>query len=319
MKRNTGLRLITGASMILGLALILMLRELLTVYVVDVFLGVVLFFAVFEVMRATKAKDKGVKAHYVYAYLGAAFLMFFIGNVISDSFGFWMHVGSQIAILFIFIVYTFLMYYVDTAFIKQCKLKKLKLSTECWKVLLAYLKIIGYPAAFIYALFAINHFDGLAPASIRMGLFCLLLVFVISAATDTFAYAVGVTLKGPKLCPKISPKKTWSGAVGGLFGGVLGTLTLVLLVSTEKQFGIYFLDKGIDAWWGLVVFGFIGLIGSIAVQAGDIFASFIKRKHEIKDFGKILPGHGGVMDRVDGQIFCALFIFIVMSIICFLL
>lgn len=317
--KNIHKRILTGISMIAGLILALVFREFLTVYIFDAVLLVILFFSVFEVMRATKTKDRGIKYHYVFAYLAFAYLTFFAGTIIKTPFGLLLHFIAQIIILLVFITYTFFMYYVDTAFIKQCKLKKLSIGAECRRIICGYLKVIGYPASFIYALFALNHFGSAAPTEINISLIAILLVFVISATTDTFAYIVGITLKGPKLCPKISPKKTWSGAVGGLFGGVLGSLTLLLIISSSPAIGDFFLTKGIDWIWALVLFGLIGLFGSVTVQVGDIFASFIKRKYGVKDYGKILPGHGGVMDRVDGNIFCAVFIFLVMSIICFIL
>ena len=315
-------RVLTGTALILGLTLMLLSREL-TVYLFDILLLVMLFFAVFEVMRATKAKEKGLKLHYAFCYLSAAYIAFFIGNIITPSFGYWVQIAVQLVVLAVFLIYTFFMYYVDQTFVKQCKLKKLKIGKECWRIILGYLKIIGYPSAFIFALFALNRFNTMSPPEINMGLFVLLLVFVIGAMTDTFAFLVGITLKGPKLCPKISPKKTWSGAVGGVFGGMIGALTLMLIYSipslTEGVFGAYFYDAGINAIWGVVLFGLIGLVGSVLVQLGDIFASYIKRKYELKDFGKILPGHGGVMDRIDGHMFCAVFIFVTMSIVCFII
>jgi len=320
-KRTVQLRILTGMSIFAGLALMLFLREL-TVYIFDILLLVILFFAVFEVMRATKAKDRGIKYHYVYVYLACAYIMFFVGTILDPAFGFWAHIIAQLAVLLVFVVYTFFMYYVDTAFIKKCRLKKAKVGTESWRVVLQYLKIIGYPASLIYGFFALNHFTGVLPAefaSINMGLFGLLLVFVIAASSDTCAYAVGNIIKGPKLCPKISPGKTWSGTIAGLFGGVLGSLILLLIFSTDPAFGDFFLSIGINADLGLVVFGLIGLFGSVVTQAAGLFASKLKRKYKINDYGKILPGHGGVMDRVDGQIACAVFIFLVLSIICFIL
>lgn len=305
--------------MVFGLVLALFLRAMLGADFFDAFLLAILFFSVYEVMRATKAKDRGIKYHYVFIFLVIAYLVFFVGNTLDQRFGLLGHILAQLVIILIFIIYTFFMYYVDSGYIKQCMLKKKNVGSESRQVVIDYLKIIAYPTAFIFALFLISHMDDAAPSNISIGLLGLVLVFVISAATDTFAYAVGITLKGPKLCPKISPKKTWAGAIGGLFGGVIGSLTLLLIASSDPALGSYFLGKGIDANWALVVFGVIGLLGSIATQAGDIFASFIKRRHGVKDYGKILPGHGGVMDRIDGNIFCAVFILIALTIICYIL
>ena len=305
--------------MLAGLALALTLRQFLTKYIFDAVLFTGLVFAVLEIMRATKAKDKDIKYHYIFGYFAAAYAVFFIGSIITPAFSLLMQLLAQILVLFVFLIYTYLMYYVDTKFVKQCKLKKKSSGKACFRVLGGYLKIIGYPGAFIYALFALNHFNSAASYK-HIGLFALLLVFVIAMATDTFAYLVGITLKGPKLCPKISPKKTWSGAVGGVFGGIIGAYALLLIFSTGSSFDAFFQgEKGINVILMQVLIVLIGLIGSVVSQFGDIYASWIKRKHGIKDFGKILPGHGGVMDRIDGHIACALFILMTMSIICFIL
>jgi len=313
-------RVLTGSAMILGLALSLMIREFLGAEFFDAFLLLILFFAVYEVMRATKAKDRGVKYHYVFAYLVFAYLAFWLGTF--APFDYWMHLATQLAVLLVFLVYTYFMYYVDTDTIRQCRLHKQNVGAECRSIIIEYLKVIGYPAAFVYMLFAINHMgigSDFLTEKVNIGLFGLLLVFVISASTDTLAFAVGKTLKGPKLCPKISPKKTWSGAVGGLFGGVLGTLTLIWIYSRNTAFQTFFSERGFYTVEVQILFIIVGLLGSVVVQAGDIFASYIKRRHGIKDFGKILPGHGGVMDRMDGNIVCAAFVFFVLCIIVYIL
>ncbi|MGL3605613.1 phosphatidate cytidylyltransferase [Rhizobium sp. G187] len=120
-----------------------------------------------------------------------------------------------------------------------------------------------------------------------LGLIAMLFVFVVVWATDILAYFVGRAIGGPKLAPRISPGKTWSGAIGGALAGVSGG---VLLATS------YFQDVG--AW----VVG-IALALSISSQIGDLFESFIKRRFGVKDSSHLIPGHGGVMDRVDGLVF----------------
>lgn len=138
----------------------------------------------------------------------------------------------------------------------------------------------------------------------------LVLLFIVSPFTDMFAFFVGVTVKGPKLCPTISPKKTISGAIGGLLGGMLGGL----LVFGLAKSGIFDFIKlspinfNIDILHYLI----IGFLGSIFTQSGDLVASAVKRKVGQKDFGKLLPGHGGVMDRIDGMMFTAMLIYLYM-------
>lgn len=124
-----------------------------------------------------------------------------------------------------------------------------------------------------------NH-DGAA------GLVWLLLVFIIVWATDIAAYFAGRRFGGPKLMPKVSPKKTWSGAIGGAVAAVvLGGL-----------FGWYFPVLPMMAVLGLA------LVLSVFSQAGDLFESWIKRRFAVKDSSNLIPGHGGFLDRMDGLI-----------------
>lgn len=117
---------------------------------------------------------------------------------------------------------------------------------------------------------------------------------------DTFAYWFGSMIGGKKLCPSISPKKTVAGFVGGLFGGMLVAVIMFLLF---EQFALFskagyvpFTDA---SWKSALIYLAIGLVGAVAGQLGDLAASRIKRALGVKDFGKIFPGHGGVMDRFD--------------------
>ncbi len=127
----------------------------------------------------------------------------------------------------------------------------------------------------------------------------LLLSFVVSPLSDTFAYLVGSLIGGKKLCPKLSPKKTWSGAIGGTVGGIVGALIVYFIFTPKVNFFS-------PALW----FAFVGFTASIVNVFGDLFESYIKRKVGIKDMGKILPGHGGVMDRIDGTVFAVVWIYL---------
>ena len=126
----------------------------------------------------------------------------------------------------------------------------------------------------------------------------LLFVALIGAwATDIFAYFVGVTIGKHKLCPKISPKKSVEGSIGGVIG-VVTFITLyckLLLAQWVPAFGQV-------PVWAYILFG---LACGIMSQVGDLTASLIKRHFGIKDYGKIFPGHGGVLDRFDSLIFVA--------------
>ena len=115
------------------------------------------------------------------------------------------------------------------------------------------------------------------------------LVFIIAWGTDTFAYVFGMLFGKHKLCPSLSPKKTIEGSIGGIIGAI--GLTYLYIKYLE-----------IDAYWAFLLIAFIG---SIVAQIGDLTASKIKRVTGIKDFGFIMPGHGGVLDRFDSILFIA--------------
>jgi len=250
------------------------------------------------------------------------------------SFPFWMHVVLQLVCLGIFAFYTFLMNYTDKDFNKEATLKKIKPSKYAGKTVLEFLCIVGYPLIMLFLLLPLNHLDKWASVVLAsgetvmfadldvkfamVGTLALMLVFVISCFTDTFAYIVGCTLKGPKLMPKVSPKKTISGAIAGLFGGIIGAL-LVILVMVQDQSPLQnYLTVQIGSSAAVQAsFAALGLAGAIATQAGDLFASWLKRRANAKDFGKLLPGHGGVMDRLDGICFNTVLVWFAFMIIVF--
>ena len=141
----------------------------------------------------------------------------------------------------------------------------------------------------------------------------LLLIFVISPVADTFAFVVGSILKGRKLCPNISPKKTVSGAIGGAVFGTGATLLIYWLYTLCG--GTLVLRFG-AGWAGTnwLFLTAVGLFGSVLTEFGDLVESVIKRSCGIKDMGKILPGHGGVLDRIDGTLFASTFVYIMFAL-----
>ncbi|SHG11162.1 phosphatidate cytidylyltransferase [Kaistia soli DSM 19436] len=119
------------------------------------------------------------------------------------------------------------------------------------------------------------------------GFQALLVLLVLVWGTDSFAFFAGRSIGGPKLWPRVSPKKTWSGSIGGLVGGVAAALVAAAL-------------SGVAVTIGLAV---LLVFLSLASQAGDLFESAVKRHFNKKDSSGIIPGHGGMMDRVDGLVF----------------
>lgn len=127
----------------------------------------------------------------------------------------------------------------------------------------------------------------------KVGRVRMMLPFVIAFSSDTGAYFVGTFLGKNKLVPHISPKKTVEGAVGGVIAGGVFALLFGLILKSAG-FGVHLLS--------LTVFG---LVGSVVAQLGDLTFSAFKRQYSIKDYGNILPGHGGVLDRFDSIYYLA--------------
>ena len=157
--------------------------------------------------------------------------------------------------------------------------------------------LIGYIFLFFsfYSVFELrNNFPG--------DYFYLLLITTICIATDVGGYIFGKTFKGPKLT-KISPNKTYSGMMGGLF------LSIILTSIFINYFDL--IQKKIE--FTMEIF-FIVLLVSAVSQIGDIVISYFKRLSKIKNTGKIIPGHGGLLDRIDGMIFAFPFSYIILSL-----
>ena len=127
----------------------------------------------------------------------------------------------------------------------------------------------------------------------------LLLAFVISPVSDTFAYFIGSKIGGKKLCPRLSPKKTWSGAIGGTIGGMIFALIAGLIVRPN-----------LNVFSPAIFYLLVGLVASVVNIFGDLAESYIKRRMGIKDMGKIMPGHGGVLDRIDGTMFVVVVLYV---------
>jgi phosphatidate cytidylyltransferase len=127
------------------------------------------------------------------------------------------------------------------------------------------------------------------------GFAAMLFIFAVVWATDILAYFIGRAVGGPKLAPSISPGKTWSGAIGGALSAVIaGTLVHMAFFS-------------LNGLWVPI----IALVLSAFSQIGDLFESFIKRRFGAKDSSRLIPGHGGVMDRVDGLVFACFAAFLI--------
>ncbi|MEK1855501.1 MAG: phosphatidate cytidylyltransferase [Phyllobacterium sp.] len=131
------------------------------------------------------------------------------------------------------------------------------------------------------------------------GFATILFIFAVVWATDIFAYFNGRALGGPKLAPRFSPNKTWAGAIGGAAAGVAAGVTCAAFITPA----------------GGVPIPLIALLLSIIAQIGDLGESWVKRKFGVKDSSHLIPGHGGVMDRVDGLVAAAALLYVIGAIL----
>ncbi len=179
-------------------------------------------------------------------------------------------VGSAILIMFTYV----------------CSFATVKASQAAFTFLGIY--YVAIPLSFLYQIRIID----------RYGIYLFILLFVCSWIADTFAYFTGVLIGRHKLVPHLSPKKSVEGAIGGVVGAAVIGLIYGLIL--ENITGI---KAGIP-------FTIISAIGAFISIFGDLAASAIKRNYDIKDYGNLIPGHGGILDRFDSMIFVAPIIYI---------
>lgn len=274
-------RLFSGLFYIWVIVAFFLLRRFIDYRLFDILLFLFCSIGTFEVARAVR-----IKTDTLTFVLSVIFGILFVPLYFFAQYYFYKRLGYIIAILFIV-----LMLFVQSV-IYLIKNKD-DGNGFIWRILPFF-----YPSALMLPFLLLNDHK-------TSGLFPLVLIFVISPASDTFAYLVGMIYnkikkgKAKKLCPKISPKKTVAGGIGGLIGGVVAGLIVYFIYKPN-------IDFFSPVLWVIVV----GLISSVLNTIGDLVESYIKRKVGIKDMGRLIPGHGGVMDRIDGTTFVALTVYL---------
>lgn len=307
-------RILTSAYIVIGLILIFLSR-MLTPYIFDIAFGALAVIGAVEVARVMERAHK-----YNTIFLVGSFpALLYVGFVLAINFNLaWQY---YLIIVLGLIVFMFLLSFLLTLCLKKQTSRERskyqvedKLAKYALKKAINTSVILVYPTLLFASLFILNHINSLsiseAIVSSPFDYYLLLTVVLVTVFTDTFAMLIGSTVKGPKLCPLISPNKTISGAVGGLCGGVAAAFIVYGFFTINSSFISAFND--VMAVWMVAI---IGIIGSVVSQCGDIFASALKRRAYVKDYGTLFPGHGGVMDRVDGLIWNAAFVLIFTLII----
>lgn len=153
--------------------------------------------------------------------------------------------------------------------------------------------------SFVYMVRSVNNGDNLM-YGYNMGFYFVWFIIISAWFSDTGAYFVGVLIGKHKIFPRLSPKKTIEGCLGGVVVTIIGFVL----------YGLLLVHFNVVDETAVVLMGCLGLIGSVVAQIGDLVASAIKRNNDIKDYGKLIPGHGGIMDRFDSIIFVSPMIYI---------
>ncbi len=291
-------RAITSVYIVLAsvLAILSKLIPVVGDYIFDVFILGVTIVAAFEICKIMEANNKKLNRLFASFYCVVNYIVLLI-CVNFDKIDFYETLLIEVAVLVLYWVVTLLV-----EFFKDQKTPAKEHLITSLNTLLACI----YPSFLFCLLVNFNH--------INIELFSLifiLIIFLITWLTDTFAYLVGRTFKGPKLAPKISPNKTISGAVGGLLGGMAGAMLIYLLAYNVPQLSTILSMYNLT-WWQFLL---IGMFGSVFGQMGDLFESKLKRNAGVKDSGNIFPGHGGMLDRIDAMIFISTFVYIVIFFI----
>lgn len=289
-------RLLTGLFVVALVVGFTMLRMVHLAFF-DAFVLLLMFISGFELIKARKQQGKTLFERLIILYP----IPVFVGYVFTDT------LLSALIIQLVSLLVIFLVCVGIEIIIYAVQRKNGFAPVETSNLLCVTKDTMGvllYPLTIISFLFMINHFGQYFNIN-NIGYVLIILTFGVSMITDTFAYIFGMLFGKNKarFAPEISPKKSVAGAVAGLIGGfITGIVCWVLFYHLDL------LNTGITTTLStansLALFSMVGLVGSIATQFGDLLASAVKRKAGLKDYSNILPGHGGVMDRIDGEIFC---------------
>lgn len=239
--------------------------------------------AVYEIEKVTQIKNKALMV------VSLAFAALFCLN---ESFGFVEVSYSVVLSVYVLIMLTIMLIGYDI--------------TKFEHVASAFFASVSVPFAFSIFVYLrdINENSG-GKFSKTEGVYLILLVLVCSWLTDVFAYFTGRAFGKHKLCPKISPKKTVEGAIGGII--IPAVINIIVLAVFEK----FFFDGTVIPYWAMLI---ISPVLSVASMLGDLSASTIKRNFGVKDFSNLIPGHGGIMDRFDSCLFVLPAIYVIVNL-----
>ncbi len=253
-------RLIFGA---LGIVAALLVLIFCSVKVISVCVGVIALIGMYEFFKVTGLLKNKTRATYI-SFCFAVFLYAFAilrGSFLQENF-------MLLIAVYIFALMVSMVFFHSNSTFSDAALSFLGTS---------YISIF-----FLHIIFIRQS---------ELGILNIWLIFISAWATDTFAYFAGRTLGKHKLCPKVSPKKTVEGAIGGTLGCVICICVYAYLCGKCKGMSVDYVSAFIFA-----------VLTAVFSQLGDLAASCIKREYGVKDYGNLIPGHGGILDRFDSAL-----------------
>ena len=306
-------RFLTGIAIIAVLVLVFFSRSL-TLYIFDVFVGLL---AILAGLEFSKLLTK--MGYYNFSIIIGIFpTLFYLSFMLSTYF--------QLPLYLVLVIIVALMLVLNLGLflfsiifkkktLNEMKIRGIRTSLTTYSFQKSTQTMFGmfYPTFMFMLLVIINRCEELSYMFTKasgfegiLSFFVLLLAFLIPIITDTFAYLTGSLIRGKKLCPNISPNKTISGAIGGVIWTVVVVVVLYSILNTIGAYNQMFQTLNLSIW-ALII---MSIVASISCQLGDIFESALKRKANVKDSGNLLPGHGGILDRIDSHIFNSAIIFV---------
>ena len=257
-------RVLTG---LLIIAVMLAIVAVSNTVVYPIAISVLATIAAYEVLKAIAMKDKLLVA--VPAYVITAvmpFLAYVLCNILGKN-------ESTFILVLAFVVFVYMMWLFIVAVFSRGAVSFAAVSSAIVTTI--------YISACFSSLVILRYID-------KIGLFCLGMVLIGAWVSDVCAYFTGVLFGKHKLIPEVSPKKTVEGAVGAVVCTTLAMVLYGLIISVFTELVPNYLVLAVS-----------GAVLSVTGQVGDLLASVIKREHGVKDYGTLLPGHGGIMDRFD--------------------
>lgn len=306
-KHEMLVRVVTGVVYVAVLLLFFALKIFISDYLFDFLVLAFGLFGTYEMIRALKDRITFAQKVLVMLFAGLVVITFGVSDYIyQDILQAGLHGGngSNYTPLITFVVFIAGLSFLLALLVFQHETVGLE---STGYALLAYI----YPNVFLIVLSGINHLVSYSDAAI-------LFVFIICPFADSLALVFGKLFgkKLPlKLAPNVSPKKTVIGGIGGLIGGAIGSIVVFFLYyGLAKPAAAGSFANIVFEWDELIFFIGIGVITALFSQFGDLVESAIKRKLNIKDMGKILPGHGGILDRIDSSLYASLIVCLIFTV-----